>query len=298
MRLKRILRAFLRPHIAVLLILLPLSAAALPYSMSILASKSPIRIGVYVLSAYTLTIWCVRVPNIIRFFGKFRRENKYARRWSEDVRLRMNLTLGASAALNAAYAVMQLVLGIYHGAVWFYALAAYYLSLMGMRAFLLRHSLRYSPGQEPLLELRCYRTCGLSFLVVNLALSVMIFYMIYENRIVRHHPITSIAMAAYTFTAFTLAVLNVARYRRYNSPVFSASKAISLASACVSMLTLEGTMLASFAGSSMTPQKQRTFLALTGGAVSAFIVAMAVYMITNGNKKLGLLKSEDQNGTE
>lgn len=104
MRGKQILRALLRPHIAVLLVLLPLAAAALPYAMLTLDEQSPVRIGVYVLSAYTLTVWCVRVPDIIRFFRTFRQENKYARRWLSDTRLRVNVTLSASALFNAAYA--------------------------------------------------------------------------------------------------------------------------------------------------------------------------------------------------
>lgn len=296
MRGKQILRALLRPHIAVLLVLLPLAAAALPYAMLTLDEQSPVRIGVYVLSAYTLTVWCVRVPDIIRFFRTFRQENKYARRWLSDTRLRVNVTLSASALFNAAYAAMQLELGLYHRAVWFYALAGYYLLLAVMRLVLARYSLRNDAGAQPVQELRRYRVCGWCFLVMNLALTVVIFYMLHENRIVRHHPITSIAMAAYTFTAFTLAVVNLIRYRRYNSPVYSAAKAISLASACVSMLTLEGTMLASFSTPEMTAEKQLLFLALTGVAVSAFIVAMAIYMISGSSRKIKQLES--QNGTE
>lgn len=139
-------------------------------------------------------------------------------------------------------------------------------------------------------EFTHYRTCGWIFLLMNLALSGMMLLMIHENRMVRHHEITTISMAAYTFTSLTMAIVNVVRYRKYNSPVFSASKAISLAAACVSMLTLESTMLTTFSGVDMTAQDQTLFLAISGGAVSAFIVAMAIYMIVKAGNQIKLLE--------
>ena len=96
-------------------------------------------------------------------------------------------------------------------------------------------------------------------------------------------------MATYTFTALTLAILNAVRYRKFNSPAVSAAKAISLAAACVSMLTLENTMLSTFSNDAMTPEKTRLFLSISGGAASVFIIAMSVYMIIQANRRLRLL---------
>ena len=146
-------------------------------------------------------------------------------------------------------------------------------------------------------ELARYRTCGWVFLLTNLALSGMMFYMIYENRAVRHNEITTITMAAYTFTTLTMAIVNVIRYRKLGSPAVSAAKAISLAAACVSMLTLENTMLTTFRSETMTPEKTRLFLALSGGAVSVFIIAMAIYMIVQANRKLKSLEEAQWNTT-
>jgi hypothetical protein len=108
--------------------------------------------------------------------------------------------------------------------------------------------------------------------------------------------ITAIAMAAYTFTSLTTAIINVIKYRKYNSPVYSASKTISLAAALVSMLTLESTMLTTFGGDTMTAIEQKWMLGATGGAISVLIVTTAVYMIVVGTKKLKQLKSEVNNG--
>ena len=142
-------------------------------------------------------------------------------------------------------------------------------------------------------ELLRYRACGWVFLFMNLALTLIIFFMVYWNRTFVHHEITTIAMAAYTFTTFTTAIINLIRYRKYKSPVYSASKAISLASACVSMLTLESTMLTTF-GQGESPMFRQIMLAATGGAISLFVVMMAIYMIVQGSKGLKALKEQNR----
>lgn len=287
---KKICKLLLAPPIVLLILLPPLAAGSLAYAMVYLPETAPLRIGAYVLSAYTLTIWCVRSPAIYRAIRQFRHENRYARTWLQDVHLRTKVTLTGNVLWNSAYAAMHLILGFYHRSAWFYTLGGYYGSLAIMRFFLARHTLRHRPGDEMVQELKHYRTCGWIFLMMNLALSAMVFYMIYENRLIRHHEITTISMAAYTFTSLSVAIVNVVRYRKYNSPVFSASKAISLASALVSMITLEGTMLVTFNSGTLSPAAARLFLSLSGGAISMFIVTMAVYMIVTANRNLNSLE--------
>ena len=294
---KRIGKTLLFPPAAVMIVLTPIAAAALVYSMLRLEETDPIRIGAYVLAFYALTILCARIPSLVRILRDFKNENRYIKLWTGDVRLRTNVTLSGSALWNGAYGALQLGLGIYHRSAWFYSLAAYYASLAVMRLSLVRHTLRHEPGEQMRQELTRYRTCGWVFLLTNLALSGMMFYMIYENRAVRHNEITTITMAVYTFTTLTMAIVNVIRYRTFNSPAISAAKAISLAAACVSMLTLENTMLTTFRSETMTPEKTRLLLGLSGGAVSVFIIAMAISMITQANRKLKSLEEAQWNTT-
>lgn len=118
------------------------------------------------------------------------------------------------------------------------------------------------------------------------------FYIAWQNRGFQHHPITTLAMAAYTFTSLTLAIMNVVKYRKYQSPVLSASKAISLAAACVSMLTLETAMLAAFGGAGRRGISPAV-TALTGAAVCLLVLVMAVYMIVRSTREIkGVLHHE------
>ena len=295
---KKLGKSLLFPHIAVMILLVPIATVLLVGSMVFIGTESAIAYISYVLAAYTLTVWCMKIPDIIRFIKNFKDENKYVRKWRDDTRLRINVSLYGSLAWNALYGIFQLWLGFYHHTFWFYSLGAYYICLGAMRFFLLLHTRKYAPGKRMRGEIVKYRACGWIFLVMNLALAMIIFFMVYWNRTFEHHMITAIAMAAYTFTAFSFAIVNVVKYRKYNSPVYSATKAISLASALVSMLTLESTMLTTFSDGTMTAIGRKWMLGATGCAISVLIVATAIYMIVNGTRKLKTLKTEVDNGKQ
>ena len=145
-------------------------------------------------------------------------------------------------------------------------------------------------------ELKKYRACGWIFLVMNLALSLIVFFMVYWNRTFEHHMITAIAMAAYTFTSFTFAIINVVKFRKYNSPVYAASKAIGLAAASVSMLTLTSTMLTTFQDGRMDAKARTLMLGGVGAAVVLFVVVTALFMIIRATKELKRYKDENPHG--
>lgn len=287
---KKIGKALLFPHIAIMIILVPIATVFLVYSMVFWGTESVAAIISYVLAAYTLTVWCFKIPYLIQFFKTFKNENKYARIWQDNTRLRVNVSLYGTLIYNTAYALLQLGMGFWHHTFWFYSLAGYYICLAVMRFFLARYTIKHKPGEKMREELIRYRLCGWIFLAMNIALSLMVFFMVYWNRTFRHHEITTIALAAYTFTAFTVAIINMVKYRKYNSPVYSASKAISFASACVSMLTLEATMLTTFGDGTMDAITRKILLGCTGGVISVFVVVMAIYMIRQSSKKLKELK--------
>jgi len=285
-------KALLFPHIAIMICLVPISVALLVYSMIFCGTASIAAICSYVLAAYTLTVWCFKLPQIIRFFKSFGQKNKILSRLRNDIQFRIKVSLYGTLVWNSAYALLHLGLGIWHRTFWFCSLACYYLSLAVMRFFLVRYARQHRAGEKMRDELVRYRACGIVFLVMNLALALIIFFMVYWNRSFIHHEITTIALAAYTFTAFTASIISIVKYRKYNSPVYSAAKIISFASACVSMLTLESTMLTTFGGSGLDITFRKTMLAVSGAAISAFIIILAVCMIVKSNKKLKKLKTE------
>lgn len=274
-----------RPHILVVVFMTFAAIVSLIYSALCLKPYDILSIVSYVVSFYALVVVCFRIPNMIKMFKSVRNENEYVVKYRQDATLRIKLSLYGTLIFNGAYAALQLGMGLWHHSICFYSLAGYYILLAIMRFMLLRHTKEYNPLQDIEKELKRYRICGMYLLLLNSALTVILFYIIWHNITFKHHEITTIAMAAYTFTTFTFAIINTIRYRKYKSPVFSAAKAISLACACVSMITLEATMLTTFSAGN-DERFRRIMMATSGGVVSIFIVGMAIYMIVNATKQL------------
>lgn len=296
MKFKNVVKAVVFPHTAVFAVFTPISTALMIYSVLFSKSNSILSVISYALAAYTLTIWCFGIPNIISAVKNFKKENKYARLWLNDHRLRINISLYGSLTWNVTYAAFQLWLGFYHHSFWFYSLAIYYVSLAVMRFILAGYTTRHEAGYSMSSELARYRNCGWVLLIMNLALAVIIFFMVYFNRSFNHHEITTIAIATYTFITFSAAIVNIFKYRRYNSPVYSASKAVSLASASVSLLTVESTMLNTFDNGEMSAFGKKMMLGISGIVVVAFVALMAVYMIIKGTKGFKSIKNRRDYG--
>ena len=275
----------LYPHLAVILILLPISVTFLVLSLIYLGTKSVLAILSYLLAFYLLLVICFRVPKIIKFFKNFKQENKFLQKWFSDVHLRVNVSLYGSLIWNVAYAIFQLILGFYHKSFWFISMFAYYVMLAIIRFFLVKHTSKFKANEQTETEIKKYVVSGWLLLFINLALSVIVFFMVYLNKTFYHHMITTIALAAYTFFTFTFAIINLVKYKKYNSPVYSAVKSITLIAGAVSMLTLEATMLTTFKTTESALFNQ-IMLSATGFAVIAFSITMAIIMIIKGKKQL------------
>ena len=282
------------PHLAVIFCLLPISVAFLVLSLIFLDSTSLIAIISYLLSYYVLLVICFRIPRIVEFCKTIKRENKYLKKWFSDVHLRINISLYASLVWNIAFAIFQLFLGFYHNSFWFYSMFAYYVMLGVMRFFLVKHTRKFKANQESEIETKKYIFSGWLLLSINLALAVIVVFMVFFDKTFYHGMIITIAMAAYTFLTFTFAIINLIKYRKYKSPVYSAAKCISLIAGCVSMLTLETTMLTTF-GNTESPLFRKILLLSTGVAVIGFAIIFAIFMIVKGSKQLSILRNSVKN---
>lgn len=287
------LNALLKPHIAILWTVTLASAVLL--SVGFVVDVNVISYISYVLSFYSLVAWCIRIPNIIAFSRGVVQSNRLTKRLLEDTYFRVKMSLFCSVAFNVIFGGFQLWLGIYHGSLWYYALATYYIVLTFARFLLLKFTITHSAqGIDMENELKKYRACGFLLLVLSVALTGILFFIIVKGSVFIHYQITVIAIAVFTFIAFTVATVNLIRYKKYKSPVFSACKTISFAAACVSMLTLESTMLTAF-GEERSGIRYKRLLGASGGAVLLFMVAIAFYMIIYGTKRLGKLREEKPN---
>lgn len=232
-----------------------------------------------------MTVVCCRIPKMIKWGRGLVEKSKYISIYRSDARLRIIISLVATLTMNVIYTFFQLGLGIYHGSLWFYALSGYYFLLSVMKAVLLNHTAKFKAGEKPFREVLIYRMCGVVLVIMNLALLVIIGYVALHSKVTVQHEIVTISMAAFTFTTLTLAIVNIVKYRRYKSPVWSAAKAISLVSALVSVLTLEDSMLATF-GAGEGESFRQIMGGLTGLGIVTVTLIIAIVMIVRSTKKI------------
>ncbi len=288
-KLKQIFNKLFFPHSVIVIFLVPIAAGMLIYAFLANTPIPAVQYVSYILSAYTLITLCARIPFYVKKVKAVKESNEYAARYFSDVALRVKISLYGSFVTNTLYAALQFALGVINQSVWFYALAGYYFLLAVIRFFLLRETRKIMLGKNQVREYRQYRLCGIVLLMMDIALSVIAFYIVCQNRGFSYHYILTIAMAAYTFTTFTTAIVNMVRYRKYNSPIMSAAKQVNFAAALVSMLSLETAMLSAF-GETETQIYKRTVTACTGAVVCITILGLALYMLVHSTKTLKSLR--------
>lgn len=291
----KFIKKVLYPHPAILLILVPLSVAMLVYTF-VFQNNDVVAYSSYFLSAYTLTAVCVKMPYVIHKATVIKNTNPYIQIYLNNASLRIKVSLYSSLFMNTCYGIFQLGLGFFHKSLWFYSFAAYYIVLAVMRYFLLYDIKLTTVKQNMELEFKRYRFCGILLLIMNLSLMVIVFFMSWLNHSIQHHFITTIAMAAYTFWSFTKAIIQLIKYKKYKSPLFSASKIISLAAASVSLLTLENAMLTAF-GDNASETFKHIMTASGGLAVCTLVLVMAIFMIIYANSHLKKLSNDIQDNS-
>lgn len=218
-----------------------------------------------------------------------KRINSYREQYKSDAGFRLKVSLYNTLTINIAYVLLQLGLGFKHHTVWYYSMAGYHAVLALTRFALLNYTGKHSMRDDLLKEWKVYRLCGIMVFLLNATLGGFIYYIMWQGRSFAHHEITVIAMATYTFYAFTMAVIDFNKYRKLKSPVYTAGKMLGLATAIVSMLTLEKAMLATFSGEG----EEEFYLIMTGATgagITVLLLGMAIYMLVVATKQIKIIK--------
>ena len=245
----------------------------------------------YLFSAYALAItltWAFRsLKAAILNAAWFRRflALPFVQRWRTDVRFRTRVSLYFGFAVNLLYVIVKFASGVRYHAPWFVVLALYYAFLAVMRFSVLSSARRDPHGRDLIAEYRRYRLCGLILLGMNVVLSGMVAFIIGHDASYEYPGTLIFFMAAYTFYMFILATVNLARFRKYGSPLLSAAKAIGMTAALVSMLSLEVAMLDRF-GDGDSTLFRATMVGITSAVICAVVLVMSVVMIVRSTQAL------------
>lgn len=197
-------------------------------------------------------------------------------RYLRDALFRWYVGICAGLTFNLCYAVFRAVTGVLYGSVWLIASAVYFLLLALIRVSL-AVSYRRRAGKPAGFERHRYLRTARLLLLLNLPMSALILLTLAGDSEVSSYPgYTIYASAAYTFWLITHAVIQTVRFRRLGSPILSASGAVSLVAALMSLFGLQNGMIVTFSAQADGFRQQMN--TLTGIGVSLATVAIAVAM--------------------
>lgn len=287
-KLKRILHRLLFPGTWVVLLSVPVAAGLLVYTFLVAEEDSPIAYPAYVISAYSLTVVCVNFIPLLKKWGRWVEQLPFMNRYRRDLPFKLKISLYLSLAINLLYAGVNAFSGIYYGSPWFGSLAAYYILLSLMRATLAWYSRKNGFEGNKAAQWKRYRRCGALLMVMNIALAGVVVLVVYQNESFQYAGSLIYIMAMYAFYTTVMAIVNLVRYRQFQSPVMSAARTVNLVAAMVSMLSLETAMLSQFGGGE---DFRRMMTGATGWSVCTAVVGMGVFMMIHSSRQLKKMKS-------
>lgn len=206
-----------------------------------------------------------------------------------DKNFRIRFFLIFTFIFNTAYSLFLFLASQIFFSKWFFIMAIYYAVLSLTRIFIFIKNKKQNSKNKQILIMR---TTGYFLFLLNLVIAIMMFLLIYTAQYVKHHEITVIALATYTFGALSIAIIDVIRYVKKDHYIFSSIKVINLISASVSIATLTNTMLTTFGNGDTN--LRNIILPILCTSVSIFIIFCAIMMIVKSNQELKALKNEQK----
>ncbi len=191
-----------------------------------------------------------------------------------------------SLSVNFVYAIGNCVIGFLSHSWWFITVGAYY-AVLAMARFSVLQVKRKARGDHDT-ELFARRITGILLVMLSVCIVGVNILSALKERGTAYHESIMITIATYTFTKITMAIIGMVRAKHTVSPVLQTLRNISLADACVSVYTMQRSMLQSFPG--MTQAEIQIFNILTGTAVWIIVEFLGINLI--GGKRIDMAKSK------
>ena len=191
-----------------------------------------------------------------------------------------------SLAFNTAYAFGNCIIGFLNHSWWFITVGAYYTVLAITRFSVLR--VKRKAGGSYDTERFARRITGILLVVLSFCIVGVNVLSAVKDRGTAFHEIIMITIATYTFTKVTISIIGMVKAKRSASPVLKTLRNISLADACVSIYTMQRSMLVSFPG--METSKILLLNIFTGTAVWIVVLLLGINLI--GGKYTDMAKSK------
>lgn len=188
--------------------------------------------------------------------------------------------------INVAYAVGNCLVGFRNVSWWFITVGAYYTVLAITRFSVLQLQKKANGNCDAARFAR--RLTGILLIVLSFCIVGVNILSAIKDRGTVFHEIVMITIATYTFAKISIAVIGMVKATHTVSPVIKTLRNISLADACVSIYTMQRSMLVSFPGMEATSILLLNIF--TGTAVWAVILLLGINLI--GGNYINMAKSK------
>ncbi len=187
---------------------------------------------------------------------------------------------------NIAFAIYNSILGFVTHSWWFITLGAYFFVLSITRFALLK--IKKKSQDDLSLENFAKKFTGVMLICLSVTFAGTVVLSVVKDRGIKYHEIVMITMALYAFVKVTLAIINLVKAKKDDSPVTKTLRNISLSDAFVSIFALQRSMLVSFG--EMAYSDIRLFNSLTGSAVCILVFLLGINLL--GGRRIDMAKSK------
>ena len=199
---------------------------------------------------------------------------------TEDSQVRTVLFSACSMGWNVIYALLNGVLAIIYGSLWFTMLFLYYLVLGMMRLSVVSYDRNSRDNRRrKTVEL----TLGFTMIALALCITGVIYFRIADHRVTKHDNIMMITIATVTFAMVTSTIVSTVKAHKRQSDTLIMLRNISCAGAVGSMLSLERSMLATFGN--ISDSSSFTMEVISGAGAFVLILLIGISMIVRACKK-------------
>lgn len=210
--------------------------------------------------------------------------------YQNDPWLRAATSTKMSAVINLFFVFYQAYNAYRRESLWFAALSVYYAWLTFMRVNIATYMQTLAAdGRE---ELRRYRRTGYWLLFLNtviLVLGIVSNRFGYRPSYATHMLVVVALFAVYNVTA---AIINLHKWRKLEDPLISASKALSLSCALISVYSLQSAAIGRFAA--MSDARILNFLTYATPIVIFLVIgSISLFIILRVNWVLKAIGSDD-----
>ena len=187
---------------------------------------------------------------------------------------------------NATYALGNGVIGFLTHSWWFITVGAYY-AVLAIAKFSVLQVQRKADGDYDT-ELFARRITGVLLVVLSFCIVGVNILSSVKDRGTVFHEIIMITIATYTFAEITMAIIGMVKAKRSASPAVKTLRNITLADACVSIYTMQRSMVVSFPG--LAAEDIVLLNIFTGTAVWMVVLLLGINLI--GGKHTDMAKSK------